>query len=59
MRRLRERRRQGVRFVANIPVTDTMIDALISRGMLKDDDAANRDMIAQVLAEAIAAWANA
>ena len=58
VRRLRERRRQGVRFVLSVPVTDLMIDALIQRGLINDEAAGNRDMIAQALTEAIEAWSS-
>ena len=56
IRRLRERRRQGIVYVVNIPVSEKAICALIKRGKLTTDLARDRDAIAAAVAKVLGAW---
>ena len=56
VRRLRERRRQGIVCVVNVPVAEKAICALIRRGNLPAGRARDRDAIAAAVAKALGAW---
>ena len=53
VRRLRDRRRRGVRCLVTVEVTDAMLESLVRRGLLtlRADDRTTRDEIAEAIDE--------
>ncbi len=49
MRRYRERKRQGVIFVAHVPVYPLDAEAFVKRGRLRPEDEGNREKIAEAV----------
>ena len=49
MRRYRERKRNGMLFMAQVPIYALDAEALVARGRLKPDDEGNREKIAEAV----------
>ena len=57
MRKMRARRREGVRVARNVEVTTRVLDALVACGLTTEIEARDRDALGDVVTDFLDTWA--